>query len=712
MIYSWLARDVRDFSIFGYPPCWCSTAGKIPCVYMHICLHYLVTMDSSENERVPSIEELGRKIPKLSEYCVKFEDSLKRRYLEKIAEVGVDPVTIPDQQFDTECLPRIEAMDLLRYLVLETRFYTKEQFKAYKSLEVYNFLVSGFLTSSQGCIVAGKHIVAGKVRHSQRMNDALISVWILAEKDGKVRSAHCLGCKAGLSESCSHVASVVFYVEAWTTIRGQLACTQVKCSWLLPSFVKDVPYARMRDINLASARKLKADLDKTINSLSENSEAQATFFTGSRRELTVEVPTEAELDTFYKSLDRSKIKSVALSLIKPYSDQFVSESSSILTIPDVFDNDNLTLSYTDLLKKCFDVEIYFSSEEISQIERDTQSQAIGSAFFRHRAGRIGASMSGAVCRRNPAQPSQSLIKSVCYPYLFQVNTKAVLHGCKHEADAIKAFEEEMKNMHADLNLSRCGLLINERYPWIHATPDFLVSCTCYGLGCGEIKCPICIDRSDFDSYVLKKNSCLEKVAGNFQLKRNHNYFFQVQQQLFTLPERKYNVVCAFDSSHRATIVKEGIYPDHGHWKVVFPKLTTFWRTCVLPEILGRWYSRRCEISAEIPQARAGICFCRMPSDGSTVKCGNIHCPFVEFHPPCLANSTPLPRLWYCPHCCRLPQFKRARKVKESYSEIIAKALSLDSNCICQAVPQQCDKLFECHNENCQSGKFFHLTCLG
>ena len=79
-----------------------------------------------------------------------------------------------------------------------------------------------------------------------------------------------------------------------------MACTQVKCLWLLPSFVKDVPYARMRDINLASARKLKADLDNTIDSLCENSEAQATFFTGSRRELTVEVPTEAEMDTFYK----------------------------------------------------------------------------------------------------------------------------------------------------------------------------------------------------------------------------------------------------------------------------------------------------------------------------------------------------------------------------------------------------------------------------
>lgn len=61
----------------------------------------------------------------------------------------------------------------------------------------------------------------------------------------------------------------------------------------------------------------------------------------------------------------------------------------------------------------------------------------------------------------------------------------------------------------------------------------------------------------FTEVSLNKNSYLEK-AGNFQLKQNNNYFFEVQQQLFTLTERKYNdlFVCAFDSSHRATIVKK------------------------------------------------------------------------------------------------------------------------------------------------------------
>ena len=165
----------------------------------------------------------------------------------------------------------------------------------------------------------------------------------------------------------------------------------------------------MRFINLTSARKLKADLDEKIENLGENREA--TSSTGSGRKVTVQVPTQTEMDNFYANLNKSRIKPVALSLIEPYSSQFVSQSRSIPTIPDLFDDDNLKVSYIDLLKKCFSVEIL-------QIEKDTQNQAKGSALFRHRAGHIGASVGGAVCQKNPAQPSQTLIESICYPNLF------------------------------------------------------------------------------------------------------------------------------------------------------------------------------------------------------------------------------------------------------------------------------------------------------
>ena len=167
----------------------------------------------------------------IADYAKKLEPLVKQRYLEKISAIGIDPVLIEGKHFEADCLPPVESTDLLFYLVLETSFYTQQQFKAFRSLEAYNQMVSGFIASVQGHIIANKFVVLAKVRHSQRMNDSLIPIWIITEREGTILSAHCLGCKAGLAESCSHIASVLFYLEAWTKINGKLSYTQVtsKC---------------------------------------------------------------------------------------------------------------------------------------------------------------------------------------------------------------------------------------------------------------------------------------------------------------------------------------------------------------------------------------------------------------------------------------------------------------------------------------------------
>lgn len=148
----------------------------------------------------------------LSEYAESLE-SWKERCLQKISVIGVDPASIPAEKFRPKCLPPVEGSDLLSYLVLETSFYTKKQFKAFKSLEAFNQMVSGFVTSVVGKVIAGKYVVRARVWHSQHMNDPLVNIWVISENDGTILSAHCLGCKAGLAESCSHIASVLFYVR-------------------------------------------------------------------------------------------------------------------------------------------------------------------------------------------------------------------------------------------------------------------------------------------------------------------------------------------------------------------------------------------------------------------------------------------------------------------------------------------------------------------
>ena len=138
------------------------------------------SMDSAPENGQNEIEKLSRKIPALSDYAASLESHVKLRYLQKISVVGVDPASIPCDQFGPECLPPIEQSDLFSYPVLQTSFYTNDQFKNYKSLEAYNQVVSGFVASVQGKVISGKYVVVAKVRHSQRMNDPLVNVWIIA----------------------------------------------------------------------------------------------------------------------------------------------------------------------------------------------------------------------------------------------------------------------------------------------------------------------------------------------------------------------------------------------------------------------------------------------------------------------------------------------------------------------------------------------------
>ena len=154
----------------------------------------------------------------MSEYAKSLESLVRKRYIEKISVIGMDPLFIPEEKLSTKCLSPVEAADLVSYLVLEMSFYTKDQLKNFKVLHAYNQMVSGFITSILGQMFSDKYVVVGKVRHSQRMNDPPVQLWIITTNDGTILSAHCHGCMAGLGECCSHIASILFYFEVSTRL--------------------------------------------------------------------------------------------------------------------------------------------------------------------------------------------------------------------------------------------------------------------------------------------------------------------------------------------------------------------------------------------------------------------------------------------------------------------------------------------------------------
>ena len=71
------------------------------------------------------------------------------------------------------------------------------------------------------------------------MNETALKPWVIADTSGVIHAAHC-DCMAGLGEACSHVGSLLFYLEAASRINSSKTVTQEKAYWLLPSSIDKV----------------------------------------------------------------------------------------------------------------------------------------------------------------------------------------------------------------------------------------------------------------------------------------------------------------------------------------------------------------------------------------------------------------------------------------------------------------------------------------
>ena len=64
-----------------------------------------------DSELEDDSEKLSKAIPVLSDNVKGLRTRVKERYLAKISVIGVDPASIPKEQFNGECLPPIEVSE-------------------------------------------------------------------------------------------------------------------------------------------------------------------------------------------------------------------------------------------------------------------------------------------------------------------------------------------------------------------------------------------------------------------------------------------------------------------------------------------------------------------------------------------------------------------------------------------------------------------------
>ena len=146
--------------------------------------------------------------------------------------------------------------------------------------------------------------------------------------------------------------------------------------------------------------------------------------------------SELELTDFYSKLSECGSKPALLSIIPPYSKQYVPKllktSSYPQLLTELYDPNVIDKNYAELIELYGKVEILVTKEQQTVVEKITPMQVDSKNWFQFRAGRITASKAYGVCHTDRALPSQSLIKSICYPESYKFSTSATSWGCIHE----------------------------------------------------------------------------------------------------------------------------------------------------------------------------------------------------------------------------------------------------------------------------------------
>ena len=140
-------------------------------------------------------------------------------------------------------------------------------------------------------------------------------------------------------------------------------------------------------------------------------------------------PPLMNMETFYSKLKVANPKAVILSIIPEYSKSFIPVSCTDefpVNLSTLYKPEYLDLSYNLLLIECEKVfdSLTVTKEQATNLEKETRKQANSKMWFHYRAGRITASELKSAASTDPAQPSQSLIKAVCYPESMKFKSKA------------------------------------------------------------------------------------------------------------------------------------------------------------------------------------------------------------------------------------------------------------------------------------------------
>lgn len=112
--------------------------------------------------------------------------------------------------------PEIRSGNIVSHL-LGTKACNLREVKAYKSLDAYNYVLSGWVGQLLIHKIDRDLVLLKACVQGSQSTKKLNNTWVSAKKDGKVVTAGCT-CMAGEARVCSNVGTVLFKVDLAATL--------------------------------------------------------------------------------------------------------------------------------------------------------------------------------------------------------------------------------------------------------------------------------------------------------------------------------------------------------------------------------------------------------------------------------------------------------------------------------------------------------------
>ena len=286
-----------------------------------------------------------------------------------------------------------------------------------------------------------------------------------------------------MSQTCNHVAAALYRMEA--AVRSGLtnpACTSKPNEWL-PSkkIFADIP-AKIKDLDIER---------EDFATRGKRKRPFTTKFKKSYDPLHLCTTQPLQLTSIAQALEKIAPKSIVHTAIaKPEVDFFIEKSMNDASANeksiDTISIDDIVVMFSCITEFYNNMKQNMTKENVHKIENVTRGQSCYKHWFSLRNGVITASKGHDVMTK--MKKVQKLTGG--YINMYALNEKvsgrtfinpdipALKYGREIEPEAANVFKEYFMESHKNIKISNCGLFLDHTYPFIGASRDGIISCSC------------------------------------------------------------------------------------------------------------------------------------------------------------------------------------------------------------------------------------------